>query len=151
MFVHRLAPEHDLGHVDAVLRPALLGDGAEMGLVAQRHMGVEHVEMALAHRHVAGLADHEAAVVQVGVHVNELHQVLETLDISVAPAAFEIAHERRAVDCGKDLVRTADFDRTIRVARKLGELPRRFRTKIADPVRRAAYHVVLDRGAGFPP
>ena len=116
MFVHRLAPEHDLGHVDAVLRPALLGDGAEMGLVAQRHMGVEHVEMALAHRHVAGLADHEAAVVQVGVHVDELHEIPETLDIAIAPAAFEIAHERRAVDRGKNLVRTADFDRAFGIA-----------------------------------
>ena len=114
-------------------------------------MRVKHVEMALAHRHVAGLADHETAVVQVGVHVDKLHQVPEALDIAIAPAAFEIAHEGWAVDRRIDLVVAADLDRAFGVAGQLGELARRLCAKIANPVRRTAHHVVLDCGAGFPP
>ena len=59
-----------------------------------------------------------------GLAVGELHEVPEVLDRAVAPAAVEVADERRAVVRGEDGVRPADLDVVVRVAGDLGELAR---------------------------
>ena len=82
------------------------GDGAHERLVAVADVRIDHVEVALVHRHVDRLADRPAAVVEVRAHVRELHEVAEVLDRAVAPAVVEVADERRAVVRGEDRVRS---------------------------------------------
>ena len=74
--------------------------------------------------HVDRLADRPAGVVEVRRGVGQLHQVAEVLDRAVAPAAVEVADERRAVVRGEDRVHPADLDVPLRVAGELGELAR---------------------------
>ncbi len=115
------AAERDLREVDRVLGPLRMGHRAHEGLVAVPDVRIDHIEVALVDRHVDRLADGAAGVVQVGAHVRELHEVLEVLDRSVAPAVVEVADERRAVVRGEDRVRIADLDAPFGVSGVLGE------------------------------
>ena len=84
-----------------------------------------------------------------GAGVGQLHEVAEVLDRAVAPAAVEVAHERRAVVRGEDRVHPADLDVALRVARVLGELARRGRLDdLAAHPAREADALAVDVGAG---
>ena len=99
--------------------------------------------------HVDRLADRPAGVVEVGRDVGQLHEVAEVLDRAVAPAAVEVAHERRAVVRREDRVHPADLDVPLRVARVLGELARRGRLDdLAAHPAREADPLAVDVGAG---
>ena len=71
-------------------------------------MGVDHVQMALVHRHVGRFHNRAAGVVQVRGGVGQLHEVLEVLDGRVAAALIEIVNKRRAV--GRDQHRAVTTD-----------------------------------------
>ena len=66
------------------------GDRAHERLVAVAEVGVHHVEVALADRHVDRLAHRAAGVVEVRRQVRELDEVLEVVDRRVAPAVVEV-------------------------------------------------------------
>ena len=81
--------------------------------------------------------------------VRELHEVAEVLDRAVAPAAVQVAHERRAVVRREDRVHPADLDVARLVARVLGELPRRGRLDdLPAHAARETDALALDVGAG---
>ena len=71
-------------------------------------MGIEHVEVALRDRNVAGLAGHEAAVMQSGQVLRQLHQLLEIVERAIAPPALQIAHEGRPINRSENLVASTD-------------------------------------------
>ena len=110
MVLEVVGAERDARHLDRVAGPLRGGDRAHERLVAVAHVRVDHVEVALVDRDVDRLADRAAAVVEVRRGVGQLHEVAEVLDGAVAPAAVEVAHERRAVVRGEDRVHPADLD-----------------------------------------
>ena len=95
-------------------------------------MTVDHVEVALVHRHVDGLADGPARVVQGGGHVGQLHQCFEVGQRGVAAAFIVGAVKRWAVNRGEDRALAADFDVAGRVAGVLGEGRRRRLAQLTD-------------------
>ena len=145
-----VGPERDAGHLHGVAGAFRRGDRAHERLVAVADVAVDHVEVALVDRHVDRLTDRPAAVVEVRRLVGQLHEVAEVLDRAVAPAAVEVAHERRAVVRREDRVRAADLDAVRLVAGELGELARRAR--LDDPAAHAAREadaLAVDVGAGL--
>ena len=84
-------------------------------------MTVDHIEVALVHRHVDGLANGPARVVKCRGHVGQLHQRFEVGQRGVAAAFVVGAVKRRAVNRGEDRALAADFDVTGRVAGVLGK------------------------------
>ena len=72
-------------------------------------------------------------MVQVRVHIGQFQQLFEIVKSGIAAATFQIAHEGRAIYRCKNLIVTADYHRPFRVARKLGELPRRRCAQAANP------------------
>ena len=88
-------------------------------------MGVDHVEVALGHRNVHGLAQRATGMMQAGQHVDELGEVAEVLDGGVAAALVEIADEGRAIDRREDRVVAADRHVVGRVSRMLHVFARR--------------------------
>ncbi len=92
--VVEIAAEGDSGHLDRVDGPFGRRDRPHERLVAVPEVGVHHVEVTLADRHVDGLADGAAGVVEVGRQVGELHEVLEVGEGRVAAALVEVVHER---------------------------------------------------------
>ena len=87
--------------------------------------------MALVHRHVDGLADDVAKVVDVGQLVQDLGELVEVGHGAVAPFPAGIADEGRAVHGGEDLVPSPDPNAAIGVARVLGEFSRAGSGKLA--------------------
>ena len=84
-------------------------------------MGVDHVEVALVHRHVRRLAHCPARVVKPRGRLRQLDEIAEVLDRAIAAAAVEIHHEGRAVGGREDDVVAADLDGVLRVACVLGK------------------------------
>ncbi len=85
-------------------------------------MGIDHIQMALVDRDIDRLADRAAGMMEPRDLVGELHEILEILDIGVAPPALEIAHERGAIGWREDDIIAANFDIPGGVAGMLGEL-----------------------------
>ena len=83
-------------------------------------------------RDIARLNRHEAGMMQRGQHMGQLHQRFEIRNRAIAPSAFQIAHKRRAVYGGEDLMLAADPDRAIRVPGVLGELGGRCLAEMPD-------------------
>ena len=137
MLIERVRAVQEARHRDAVLGPALFGDGAEVRLVGERHVREQHVEVALGYRDVARLAGDEPGMVQWRQRVGEFDEALEVGERAVAPTALEVAHEGRAIDGCKDLMRSADAHAARRVAGALGEFGRCGRQQLADepPIR----------------
>jgi hypothetical protein len=106
-------------------------------------MRVEHVEMALVHRHVGGLADRAAGMVQPFGHVAQLHQRFEIGHRGIAPPAVEVAPEGRAVDRREDEGLAADLDVAGAVAGDLGEFRRRGFAQLAGKAARDAHALAL--------
>ena len=149
MVLEVVGAEQDAGHLDGVARALGRGDRAHERLVAVAHVRIDHVEVALVDRHVDRLADRAARVMEVRGEVGQLHEVAEVLDRAVAPAAVEVAHERRAVVGREDRVHPADLDVAFRVARVLGELAWRGRLDdLAAHAPREADPLALDIGTG---
>ena len=150
MVLEVVRAERDAGHLDRVARPLRRGDRAHERLVAVADVRIDHVEVALVDRHVDRLADRPAGVVEVGRDVGQLHEVAEVLDRAVAPAAVEVADERRAVVRREDRVHPADLDVALGVARVLGELARRggLDDRAAHPAREPDA-LAVDVGAGL--
>ena len=95
------------------------------GLSESAQMRRDHVEMALVDRNVDRLADRAARMVQPRDRVGELHEILEIGERPVAPAALEVAHERRAIGGREHDVIAADLERALGIARVLDEGARR--------------------------
>src|SRR6185369_3134377 len=149
MVLEVVRAEQDPGHLNRVTGPLGGRHGAHERLVAEPHVAVDHVEVALVDRHVDGLADRPAAVVEERAQVGELHEVAEVLDRAVAPAVVEVADERRAVVRGQDGVAAADLDVVVMVPGVLGELARRRRLDdLAAHPAREPDPFALDVGAG---
>ncbi len=150
MVLEIVGPEREPRHLDGVAGPLRRGDGAHERLVAVADVRIDHVEVALVHRHVDRLADGPAAVVEVRAHVGELHEVAEVLDRAVAPAVVEVADERRAVVRGEDGCGAADLDAVGGVSGELGELARGRRLDdLAAHAAREPDPFALDVGAGL--
>ncbi len=144
--------EDQARHGDAVLGALGCRDRAHEGQVGVAQVAVDHVEVALVHRHVDRLADRAARVVQVGQHVGQLHDVPEVLDRGVAPAPVQGTHEGGAIDRHEDRVVAADGHRASRIAGVLGEA--RLRALLNDAAAkplRTAHPLALDVGAGLLP
>ena len=143
------APNRILRHRDRVLGPARMGHRAHERLVGVAHVRVDHVVVPLVHRHVDGLADGAARVVQERRHVGQLDEVAEVLDRAVAAPVVEIADERRAVGRCEHGVRAADLDGVHRVAGDLREGRRggRLHDAAGEPAREA-HPLAVDVGAG---
>ena len=127
VLLDEVGAEDDPRHVDRVLRPLRVRDGAHERLVGQRQMRRDHVVVALVDGQVDRLADRPARVVEPRRDVRELHEVAEVLDRPVAATAVEVANERRSVCRSEDRVRAAEHDAALRVPGELGELARRGR------------------------
>jgi hypothetical protein len=74
-------------------------------------MRQQHIQVALVHGHIGGLAHRAARMVQPFRHIAQLHEFLEILHRGIAAPAFGVAHERRAVDRRQNQVAPADLDR----------------------------------------
>ena len=125
--LERIGAEQDARHLDRVLRALRMRDRAHERLVGVAHVRVDHVVVPLVHGQVDRLAHRAAGVVQVRGRVRELHEVAEVLDRAVAPAAVEVAHERRAVRRREHGGVAADVHGVRGVAGDLVELTRRGR------------------------
>ena len=108
--------EQDLAHLDRIRRPRRLGHRPHEGLVGQRHVREQHVEVALVHRDVGRLADRAARMVQPFRHVGQFHELLEIGDRRIAAAAIGVAHEGRAIDRRQHQAAPADLDVALGVA-----------------------------------
>ena len=114
-------------------------------------MRQQHVEVALVHGDVGGLADRAAGMVQPFRHVAELHELAEILHRRIAPPAGRVAHEGGAVDRRADQVAPADQHRFLGVAGRLGELAGRGGAELARKPAGDAHALALDLGAGLAP
>ena len=88
-------------------------------------MAIDHIEMALVHRQVDGLADGAAGMVDRRRHIGELHEIAEILDGGVTPPLVQRADEGRAIDRREDRVIAADDDIALGIAGMLDILPGR--------------------------
>ena len=84
-------------------------------------------------------------------HVGQPDQTLEVRNRPVAPPAPEVAHERRAVYRGKDLVATADPDGPHGIAGDLFEFRWRRAAERAHQITRRSDASASDVRAGDPP
>ncbi len=92
-----LVAKHELGHIDRILSALAGGYRAHERFIAVLEMAVHHVEVTLVDRQVYGFTDGAAGVVYPGAQVSQFHEIAEVLDRRIAPAAIEVAHERRTV------------------------------------------------------
>ncbi len=121
LFFHEVVAVQNARHRHRILGARLFGDRAEVRLVVELHVRVDHVEVALGHRQVAGLDDHQPGMMQARQLRHDLDQVFEILVAAVTPPAFEVAHERRTVDRRKHLRIATDDDAALGIARMLGK------------------------------
>ena len=142
--------EHDAGHLHAVHRALGRVHRTHERLVGIAHVGAKDLQVALGDRHVLGLADDSAGVIQGRQPADELDEVLEVFERPPATGAVEVTHVGRAVDRREDEVRTADHDAPGRVARMLRESVGGQRELGHRQLTRDAYPLALDfrpRGA----
>ena len=107
--------------------------------------------MALVDRHVDGLAEGAAGMMQGRRLVDQLHQVAEVLDRAITPAAVEIADERRSVDRGEDRRVAADVDAAVPIPGQLIEFPGRRPQKGAGEAAGQTHAFAVDIGARVAP
>ena len=151
MLIQGLTAEDNLGHINTVLRPAHLGDGAKVGLVRQGHVRQQHIEMPLADRHITGLAGHKTSVMQGRRHIGQSDEILKRRNVAITPALLKIPHKRSAIDGRKHLMPAADGDGALGISGELPETAWGVSADLADPVSRRANHVFLDPDLGLCP
>ena len=92
--VGQVAAERDTSKIDAVLSAACSSNRTHERLVAVLDVRIHHVEMALVHGDVDGLAYRAARVMDVRRRVGQLDEVLEVGERGVTATVVEIAHKR---------------------------------------------------------
>ena len=97
-------------------------------------MREHHVEVAFAHRDIGWLGHNKPAMVQVGMHIGELHHLFEIIKGRIAATAFEIPHKGRPIDWRKYLMCTTDDHVPVTVAGNLGKLGRFLGTAHTNPL-----------------
>ena len=98
VFLYEVLTEKDAAHIHTVLRARRLGHRPHEGFVAERHMRVQHIKVALVHRDVGRLAYRPPRVMQPFGHIAQLHEFLEVRHRSITASPGGIAHKRRAID-----------------------------------------------------
>ena len=151
MLGNKIGAEQDLAHLHRIDRARFLGDRSHERFVRPAHMRVQHVEMALVDRDIGRLADRAAGMVQPFRHVGQFHELLEIGHGGVAPPAFVVAHEGRAIDRGQHQVAPADLDIAVAVAGDLGVLRGRGGAELAGQAAGDAHPLAGDIGAGLAP
>ena len=81
MCIHHLFAVQDLGHVDTVLRAVLFRDCPQMRFIGIAHMSIDHIQMPFADRHIAGLDNDKAGMMQAGQHLNQFDQLDKAVQI----------------------------------------------------------------------
>ena len=100
VFLDEVLTKKDPAHIDTVLRPRRFGHRAHEGLVAERHMRMQHIEVTFVYRDVGRLAYRPPRMVQPFGHIAQLHEFLEVRHRSITAPPRGIAHKRRAIDRG---------------------------------------------------
>ena len=111
-------------------------------------MRIDHLEMPLVDRQVDRLAHRAAGMVDVGLMIGELDEILEVLERPVAAALVEVVDEGRAVVRREHHRVAADDDVALRVARVLHILRRRRGAELTREAARKAHPLALDVAAG---
>ena len=92
--VGQIAAERNASKIDAVLSATCSGNRTHERLVAVLDVRIHHVEMALVHGDVDGLAHRATRVMDVGRRVRQFYEVLEVGERGVPAAIVEIANKR---------------------------------------------------------
>ncbi len=114
------AEKQNARHINRILCPRRFGHRAHIRLVRKRHMREQHVQMPLVHRNICRLAHRAARMVQPLRHIAKFHEVAEIFHSRIAPTAFGIMHEGRAIHRGQHHVLAANIHRPLRIAGMLG-------------------------------
>ena len=152
MVLDELCAEENSAHLDRVGGPRRGRDRTHEGLVRERHVRIEHIEVTLVDGNVRRFAYRAAGMMQPGTHVREFDEIPEVLERAIAATAIDIAHERRPVRRRKHGCTAADRDRARGIARVLDELCRRraFDDLSSQPYR-DAHPLTFDIRPGFLP
>ena len=107
-------------------------------------MRQHHVEVPLVHRHVRGLDNCAAGMVQPWRKVCKLHEIPEIRERGVAAPVLQIRDERRSVAGHQDYMITAEGYSLVWIAPVQLELPGRCRAKLPGMARREPDSIALD-------